>query len=240
MQNPAALPRAADPDLTSIIVPAFNEAATIEAVLRRLAALPFAKEVIVIDDGSSDETASVAEAAARELSCVRVHRSPINLGKGGAVRIGWRLARGGVLAIQDADLELDPNDLVLIVARFQDPAVRAVYGSRFARPGFRCTRLQRLANGFLTLLTNVLFGSRLSDMETCYKVFRREVLARVSVRALRFDIEPEVTAKVLKLGIPITEVPISYTARTASAGKKIGALDGVAACWTLLRMRVTS
>lgn len=227
------------PRLVSVIVPALDEGRTIAEVIERVWAQPFPKEVIVVDDGSGDDTAAAAAAAAEALGPgVRLHRNPINLGKGASVRIGYTLAEGDVLAVQDADLELDPADLTRLVARFADPAVEAVYGSRFAQPGFECTRLHRLANGVLSRLTSVLYGGRISDMETCYKLFRREVIERLRLESVRFEFEPEVTAKALRLGVRIVEEPIAYRARDAAAGKKIGWSDGVAAVGELLRWRL--
>lgn len=234
------------PDLVSVIVPAFNEVKTIEEIVRRVWAQPFKKEVVVVDDGSRDGTAEAIHRVAQALNagpreqdtCVRVHVAPINLGKGTAVRIGYALARGGVLAVQDADLELDPADLARLVSRFADPAVEAVYGSRFAKPGFTCTKRQRVANGALTLLTRALFGGTLTDMETCYKLFRRDVVERLNLVSTRFEFEPEITAKVLRLGVTIHEEPIGYVARTNAAGKKIRPWDGVVAAITLVQWRL--
>jgi glycosyltransferase involved in cell wall biosynthesis len=223
----------------SVIIPAYNEAGTIVEVIRRVHALPFSKEIVVVDDGSSDGTAARAQEAADELGDgVRVHRSAFNLGKGASVRAGYAIAKGEILAIQDADLELDPEDLVRLVARFDDPQVEAVYGSRFAGGDFECTRTQRLANGFLTLLTRALYGADLTDMETCYKLFRRRVIAPLLLQAERFEFEPEVTAKVLRCGVRIHEEPIRYRARTRAEGKKIGWRDGVEAIGSLVRWRL--
>ncbi len=226
-------------ELCSVIVPTFNEVSTIAEVMRRLWSVPFAKEIIVVDDGSTDGTTEVAEATARELGPgVRVHRCPINAGKGAAVRTGYALAKGDIFAVQDADLELDPEDLAALVDRFRDPEVMAVYGSRFSRGDHVCTRVQRLANGLLTLVTRVFYGTQLTDMETSYKLFRRSVIEGIRLQATRFEFEPEVTAKVLRSGIKIHEMPIRYSARTRSQGKKIGWLDGVQALATLIKWRL--
>ena len=234
-----ALPRPEiDPRLVSVIVPALDEAGTIAEVIARVWEQPFAKEVIVVDDGSRDETALAARAAAVGRPGVRIHQSPINLGKGTAVRIGYALARGGILAVQDADLELDPADLCRLVQMFDHPAVEAVYGSRFLQPGYTCKRRHRIANASLSLLTSALYGARVSDMETCYKLFRRDVIERLRLESTRFEFEPEVTAKVLRLGVKIHEAPISYQARSVAQGKKIGWRDGVEALGTLVRWRL--
>lgn len=227
-----------DPTLVTVIVPALDEAGTIGEVIARLCEQPFRKEVLVIDDGSRDETAAAARREAERRPEVRIHQSPINLGKGTAVRIGYALARGGILAIQDADLELDPSDLTRLVQMFDDPAVEAVYGSRFLQPGYTCKRRHRIANAGLSWLTSTLYGSPVSDMETCYKLFRRHVIERLRLESTRFEFEPEVTAKVLRLGVQIHEAPISYQARSVAQGKKIGWRDGVEALGTLVRWRL--
>jgi glycosyltransferase involved in cell wall biosynthesis len=223
--------------LVSVIVPAFNEERTIAELLRRVWEQPFDKEIVVVDDGSRDGTAAAADAFGVEHAGVRVFRVPINAGKGAAVRLGFAMARGEILAVQDADLELDPADLTRLVRRFEDPAVQVVYGSRFLAGTHRCTPLQRLANGALTLLTVCLYGSVLTDMETCYKLVRRDVLDAIRLEGSRFEFEPEITAKLLRLGATIVEEPIAYQARDRGEGKKIGWRDGVEAVKTLIRWR---
>lgn len=223
--------------LCSVVVPAYNEEATIAELLRRVCAQPFEKEVLVVDDGSRDGTAAAAEAFAAAHPEVRVVRAPQNAGKGAAVRRGFAEARGEILAVQDADLELDPADLTRLVSRFADPRVQVVYGSRFLEGTHRCTRLQRVANWSLTQLTRALYRARLTDMETCYKLVRRDVLARIVLTGERFEFEPEITAKLLRLGVTIEELPIAYEARTKETGKKIGWRDGVEAVYTLVRWR---
>ena len=228
-----------DPELVSVIIPALEEEGTIAEVIERVWAQPFKKEVIVVDDGSRDSTSRAARAAARGKPGVRLHQSPINLGKGTAVRIGYALARGGILAIQDADLELEVEDLTRLGRMFDDPQVVAVYGSRFLEPGYECKKRHRLANAGLSWLTSALYRGRVTDMETCYKLFRRHVVERLRLESTRFEIEPELTAKVLRLGVTIHEVPIRYRARSAAQGKKIGWKDGVEAVASLLRWRLT-
>jgi glycosyltransferase involved in cell wall biosynthesis len=225
----------------SIVVPVYNEAQTIEQVLERVDAIDLGrleKEVIVVDDGSTDGSAElIARRAARGDALRLAHLSIINLGKGAAVRFGFRHATGDIILIQDADLELDPAEYTRLVAPILRGEVDVVYGSRFAerRPGV--PRVTRWANRALTLLTNLLFGSRLTDMETAYKVFRRPVLQRVSLRCVGFDIEPEITARVLQAGFHIHEVPIAYNPRRRDEGKKVSWTDGLDAVYTLLRCR---
>ena len=212
----------------SIVIPVYNEQETIAQVIDRVRGVDlgsFEKEIILSDDGSTDGSAGVIAAYADNYpELVTVHICPINLGKGAAVRLGMACATGDIIIIQDAEP---------IAAGEWD----VVYGSRFlGKPkGIRlCTRL---ANRFLTMLTNVLYGSRLTDMETAYKAFKREVVEGLRLRCVRFDFEPEITAKLLLAGYQIHEVPIGYTPRTQDEGKKICLIDGIEAVHTLLRCR---
>ncbi len=223
----------------SVIVPAYNEAATVREVLDRVSAVELppdtTMEMIVVDDGSVDGTREIIEEYGRS-GAAKVHASPINLGKGAAVRLGFSLATGDIVIVQDADLELDPEQYPELIKPIVDGQADVVYGSRFLR-GKGGSALSNLANRFLTTLTNVLYGSRLTDMETCYKVIRRDVLDHIRLRSARFEFEPEITAVLLRLGYQIAEVPVRYRPRTAEQGKKIGAWDGLLAIMTLLRYR---
>jgi glycosyltransferase involved in cell wall biosynthesis len=226
----------------SIIIPVYNEEQTIAEVLERVWAVDLGdleREVIIANDGSSDGTRRAIDAS-RWINDARVksYDSPINLGKGAAVRLGLAFASGDILLVQDADLELDPNEYGRLLAPILDGRASVVYGSRFLNPTDRVALRRRLANRFLTLLTNVLFGGRLTDMETAYKVFKREVVAGLRLRCVGFDFEPEVTAKVLKSGIRIVEVPIAYKPRREDEGKKIRWVDGVDAIYTLIKCRL--
>jgi dolichol-phosphate mannosyltransferase len=169
---------------------------------------------------------------------VKTYNSPINLGKGAAVRLGLGLATGDILLVQDADLELDPNEYGRLLAPILDGRAEIVYGSRFLAPSDRVALRRRLANRGLTMLTNILFGSRLTDMETAYKVFKREALEGIHLRCVGFDFEPEVTAKVLRAGRRILEVPIGYKPRREDEGKKIRWIDGVDAIYALVKCRL--
>jgi glycosyltransferase involved in cell wall biosynthesis len=171
---------------------------------------------------------------------VHVYHSPINLGKGAAVRLGLAFSTGDVLLIQDADLELDPNEYTSLLQPLLDGRADVVYGSRFLRPTSRVPVRARAANRFLTILTNLLFGGRLTDMETAYKVIRRSALEGIRLRCVGFDIEPELTARMLRAGRRIVEVPISYNPRTENEGKKMRWVDGVDAVYALFKCRFTA
>jgi glycosyltransferase involved in cell wall biosynthesis len=220
----------------SVIIPVYNEAATVAQVVEKVRAVPVEKEIIVVNDGSSDGT---REALARFEGDpdVRVHNSPINLGKGGAVRIGFTMVRGDIVVIQDADLELDPGEYPRLIAPIVNGEADVVFGSRFAE-GKGGDSVSYLGNRGLTALTNLLFGGHLTDMETCYKIFRASILPDLKLKALRFEFEPEMAASFLLGGYRIVEVPVTYVPRTASEGKKIRWSDGFAALKTLLRKRL--
>jgi glycosyltransferase involved in cell wall biosynthesis len=226
----------------SIVIPVYNEEQTIAEVIERVWAVdlgPLEREVIIANDGSSDGTRRAIDAS-RWINDARVksYDSPINLGKGAAVRLGLSFATGDILLVQDADLELDPNEYGRLLAPILAGEADIVYGSRFLRPSGHVALRRRVANRFLTLLTNVMFGARLTDMETAYKVFRREALDGIRLRCVGFDFEPEVTAKVLKAGRRIVEVPIGYNPRRNDEGKKIRWIDGVDAIYALLKCRL--
>ncbi len=226
----------------SIIIPVYNEEQTIAEVIDRVWQVDLGdleREVIIANDGSSDGTRRAIDES-RWINDVRVktYNSPINLGKGAAVRLGLAFATGDILLVQDADLELDPNEYGRLLAPILDGRAEIVYGSRFLNPTARVALRRRLANNFLTTLTNVLFGARLTDMETAYKVFRREALDGIRLRCVGFDFEPEITAKVLRAGRRILEVPIGYQPRREDEGKKIRWIDGVDAIYALIKCRM--
>ena len=225
--------------MISIIVPVYNEEQTVVPLLERLLRVPMpaGREVLVVNDGSTDRTeAGLNELGARQG--LRVLHAATNAGKGSAIRVGLAYASGDIIAIQDADLELDPADLPRLVAPILESRATVVYGSRFLAGRPRAPWKTILANRALTALTNVLFGSRITDMETCYKVMRTDVARSLNLRCNRFDIEPEITAKLLLAGHRIEERPVSFTARTRAAGKKINWRDGVRAIDVLLRCRM--
>ncbi len=227
-------------ELISIVVPVFNEAATVAAVVDRLLTieLPAPREIIVVNDGSRDATRSVLEtiAATRPPGLSVVHAEE-NRGKGHAIRLGFEAARGTIVAIQDADLELDPAQLADLVQPLLDGEARVVYGSRFLAGRPDAPPLTLAANRVLTTLTNALYGASLTDMETCYKIMRTEVARSLDLRADRFDIEPEITAKLLLAGHTIVERPVRFSPRSRAAGKKIGWRDGLKAIAVLVKHR---
>jgi len=229
------------PKMLSVVIPVYNEQETIREVVERVCAVDVGgleREIIVCDDGSTDATAeAVEDLRSQHTAIVRVHTSPTNLGKGAAVRLGMSLARGDLIIIQDADLELDPSEFARLLAPLLSGEAEVVYGSRFVRRAPNVSLRSRVANRFLTSLTNLLFGARLTDMETAYKAFRREVLRDLRLRCVRFDFEPEITAKLLLAGRRIHEVPISYNPRSIEQGKKISWIDGVEAIYVLLKCR---
>jgi glycosyltransferase involved in cell wall biosynthesis len=227
----------------SVIIPVYNEEQTINEVIARVAAVDLPgveKEIVIANDGSTDGTRGIIDRREWPTGApVHVYHSPINLGKGAAVRIGLAFATGDVLLVQDADLELDPSEYGRLLEPLTSGRADVVYGSRFLGENRRIPGRTRAANRFLTSLTNVLFGAKLTDMETAYKVMRREALTGIRLRTVGFDIEPELTAKLLLAGRRIVEVPISYTPRTTDEGKKMRWIDGVDAIYTLMKCRLT-
>ena len=225
----------------SIVIPVFNEASTVSTLVDKVRALDLDKELIIINDGSSDGTREALAPFAGSPG-ITIHHNPVNLGKGASVRIGFSLSHGDIVTIQDADLELEPSEIYKLIEPIVRDEADVVYGSRFLGKGLVEGRKGQLsfylANRMLATLTNVLYGSNLTDIETCYKVFRRDVLSQITLRASRFEIEPEVTAQVLKRHLRIVELPIGYSPRTAQDGKKISWRDGFAAIYTLLDQRL--
>ncbi len=227
--------------LVSIVVPAYNEARFIEDVLRRVAAVPFRREIIVVDDGSSDGTAGLVEGMRSEIDGLRVLRRPANAGKGAAVREGIAATSGDFVVIQDADLEYDPKDLPTLLAPLFEGRADVVYGTRLrgGEPQRAHLFWHYAGNRMLSLLTNVLYNTTLSDMEVGYKAFRGDLIRSIRLVSDDFRFEPEVTAKVLRhKDIRLFEVPISYYGRTFDEGKKITWRDGLKAVSALIRFRI--
>ena len=221
----------------SVVIPCYNEVKTIDRLLAAVRASPHQDtEIIVVDDGSGDGTREGLGGELRTLiDQVILHER--NQGKGAALRTGIRAATGDVVIIQDADLEYDPNEYPRLLAPIQEDRADVVFGSRFmgAAPHRVLYFWHRVGNGFLTLLSNMLTNLNLTDMETCYKAFRRSVIQSIEIEEDRFGFEPEITAKVARLGCRIYEVGISYYGRTYAEGKKIGARDGFRAIYCILK-----
>jgi glycosyltransferase involved in cell wall biosynthesis len=230
----------ADYTKLSIVVPVYNERNTVVEVVRRVRAVELPggldREIIVVDDGSTDGTADVLDQL--RDSTVRIIKNPTNRGKGHAVRTGFAAVTGDLVVVQDADLEYDPEDYGRLLAPVLRGKATVVYGSRFTGERRNMLFLHWIGNRFLSLVTNILYNSTLSDMETCYKLVDRELLSSLHLTADGFDIEPEITAKILKRRVRIYEVPISYAGREFDEGKKITWRDGFVALYALVKYRI--
>ena len=221
----------------SVLMPVYNEVDTIREIVRRVQDVGLVHEIVIVDDGSEDGTRELL-ADLKKLPDVRVILHDCNQGKGAAVVTGIKAAAGDVILIQDADLEYDPRDYPSILKPIEEGIADVVYGSRFMGSPRRPIYFWSIvANKILTFVTNILYNNILTDMETGYKCFRREVVEGMTIKAKRFDFEPEFTAKLLKRKVRILEVPITFNPRLYSEGKKITAWDGVIAFWTLLKFR---
>jgi glycosyltransferase involved in cell wall biosynthesis len=220
----------------SVIIPAYNEVKTILEVVRRVQAQPFSKEIIIVDDCSVDGTTELLAQTAFPDN-VHVLRHAKNMGKGAGIRTGVQAATKDIVIIQDADLEYNPSDFPIVLRPILDGVADVVYGSRFLGIHRSFMLHHYLGNRFLSLVTNVLYNNMLTDMETGYKAFRAPIIKSLRIRSNRFDFEPEITAKVLKRGYRIYEVPIYYAGRDYAEGKKITWRDGFAAIWALVRFR---
>jgi glycosyltransferase involved in cell wall biosynthesis len=219
----------------SVVIPCFNEVATIRAIIERVAEQPFELEIIVVDDGSTDGTRDVLSELARAHENLRVILQPANAGKGAALRRGFREARHDLVIVQDADLEYDPDDYRALIAPITEGKADVVFGSRFLSAPHRVLYFwHSVANRVLTTLSNVVTDLNLTDMETCYKVFRRDIIQSIEIEENRFGFEPEIVAKLARRrSLRIYEVPISYSGRTYAEGKKIGAKDAFRALYAI-------
>jgi len=221
----------------SVIIPCYNEEATLEEIIVRVKEVGVASEIVIVDDGSTDRSREILRSLEGD-PMLRIIFHERNQGKGAALRTGFAAATGDIVLIQDADLEYDPRDYPALLRPIQEGITKVVYGSRFrGGPSKTMFFWNMVANRSLTLMTNILYNTILTDMETCYKLFRREIVQQIPLRARGFEFEPEITAKVLKRGHRIYEVPISYNGREWEEGKKIKWYDAPKAAWTLLRYR---
>ena len=222
----------------SVVIPVYNENDTIELLLERVMSVGLADEIVIIDDGSTDGTRKLLQKLASTHEIIHLILHETNQGKGAAVQTGFQAATGDLILIQDADLEYDPRDYVTLLQPIREGLADVVYGSRFLGAPRRVTMFwHMIANKMLTLMTNILFNSILTDMETGYKLFKSEIIKDIPLRSKRFNIEPEITAKLLKRKIRIFEVPITFNPREYDEGKKIGLGDAFEAVWTIIKYR---
>ncbi|MDI6826970.1 MAG: glycosyltransferase family 2 protein [Armatimonadota bacterium] len=220
----------------SVIIPCYNEVENITDVLDTVSAVDIPKEIIVVDDGSTDNTAEVLREYSKRHPIV-IHSSAKNAGKGSAIRKGLEYVTGDIVIIQDADMEYDPKQYPDLIKPILEGKADVVYGSRFRGKIEGMRLLNRIANRILTLVANILYRANITDEATCYKAFRTNVIKQIPLKCTRFEFCPEVTAKLRKRGIVIHEVPIHYKARNTAQGKKIRWTDGVQALWTLIKYR---
>lgn len=228
--------------LLSVVMPVYNEERTLRDIVAAVLAVPIDKEIVLVDDGSRDRSREIMAELAAAHPQVRAVLHPHNQGKGAALKTGFQHARGDIVVIQDADREYDPADFPSLLAPIQRGEADAVFGSRFLvddrDPGRERDHLHHyLGNRFLTFVSNLFTGLNLTDMETCYKCFKRSLLDDIVIRSRRFTVEPELTAKLAKKPIRIFEVPIRYRGRGYGEGKKIGWRDGIAAIWAIVRYK---
>lgn len=219
----------------SVIIPVYNEKSTINDILDKVLSVPLDKEVILVDDCSTDGSREILKNIQKGGVITVFHEK--NKGKGAAIRTGIQYVTGDVVIIQDADLEYDPNEYLKLIDPIRSGHADVVYGSRFSGKMEKMTLSHRLGNKVLTVATNILYGTKLTDMETCYKMVKAPIIKSLKLRANRFDFEPEITAKLLKSGKRIIEIPISYQGRHWTEGKKITWKDGIAALWSLFKYR---
>jgi glycosyltransferase involved in cell wall biosynthesis len=236
MATPRLAPLPANP-LLSVVMPVYNERTTVETIIRRVLAVPLRIELIVVDDGSKDGTAEILDRLQPELKFTLRHQA--NAGKGAALRNGFTSVTGDIVVIQDADLEYSPEEYPALIELILSGHADVVYGSRFLGRHRVFMFTHYLGNRIVTLATNILYNTMLTDMETCYKVMRTEVLRSFTLHANSFDIEPEITAKVFKRGYRVYEIPILYAGRNYDEGKKITWTAGFGALWTLIKYRFT-
>jgi glycosyltransferase involved in cell wall biosynthesis len=222
----------------SIVIPAYNEKKTIREIVSRVKAVPgIEKEIVIVDDGSVDGTSAILKTMGEEDPSLKIIFKEKNSGKGDSLKVGFRNTTGDYVIVQDADLEYDPNDYVLLIRTLKESGADVIYGSRFSGNYEDMSNLHYFGNKLLTMVTNLFFGVLLTDMETCYKLIPGDFARKLNIKSLRFDFEPEITAKILKSGLKVREVPINYRGRTHAQGKKITWRDGIDALYTLIKFR---
>jgi glycosyltransferase involved in cell wall biosynthesis len=221
----------------TVVIPVYNEKRTIRLIVERVLTVPIEKEIIVVDDCSTDGTRDILPQL--ESHGIKVLYHERNMGKGAALRTGFHQATGDFVIVQDADLEYDPQEYPKLLEPILQGQADVVYGSRFSGQNRNMMSLHRFGNQFLTLVTNLLYGTSITDMETCYKLFRTPVVKNIKIECNRFNFEPEITAKILRRKLRVVEIPISYSGRKPSEGKKITWRDGFAALWALFKYRFT-
>jgi glycosyltransferase involved in cell wall biosynthesis len=221
----------------TVVIPVYNEKETLQTIVQRVQAVPIEKEIVIVDDNSTDGTKEILKNMQGEGIEVLYHET--NRGKGAALRTGFQHASGDWVIVQDADLEYDPQDYLKLLQPILEGTADVVYGSRFAGQNRNMMSLHRFGNQFLTFVTNVLYGTSITDMETCYKLFKAQLVKDIKIECNRFNFEPEITAKILRRKLRIVEIPISYSGRKSSEGKKITWRDGFAALWALFKYRFT-
>ncbi len=224
----------------SVVIPVYNEAATVHEIIDRVLAVPVDKELVVVDDGSKDGTGKVLTELARERPDMVVLLQPKNQGKGAALRAGFAKASGEIIIVQDADLEYDPGDYPALLAELEKPGVDLAYGSRILGRNTFAHKSFFLGGQLVSFVTSILFGTHISDEPTCYKVFRRSLLERIELECTGFEFCPEITAKALLRGCTIREVPIRYYPRSVAEGKKIRWTDGIKAIYYLVKYRLVT
>ena len=222
----------------SVIIPAYNEDRTIETVINRVLATGLVHEIIVVDDGSQDASVQIVEQLQKDHPSIQLLKHPQNKGKGAAIRTGLASVTGDLVLVQDADLEYDPADYPALLAPFSDPKVKVVYGSRNLRRNAKSTLAFYWGGRLLSWVTNLLYGSAITDEATGYKIIQTDLLRDIGVDTDGFEFCPEITGKLLRRGIKIPEVPISYYPRSREEGKKIQWYDGIVAIWTLVKYRI--
>jgi len=222
----------------SVVIPVYNEKNTIEKILDLVLAVDgIDKEIIMVDDGSTDGSVDILKKIEKEHPDIKVVIKGVNRGKGHTLKVGFKETTGDYVIIQDADMEYDPQDYRKLIRALHEEKADVIYGSRFSGSYEKMTTLHYFGNKLLTLVTNLFFGVMLTDMETCYKLIPGDFIRSVEIKSDRFDFEPEITAKILKAGLKIKEVPISYKGRAFSEGKKITWKDGFNAIYTLIKFR---